>query len=580
MTNFADNAIFPLSFSTQRPTPATDLYLRDPATRKLADFFEAKGLPALKKEDRAEEFYEDWISFQASNRIYASLLSPKEFSTRGNQLDLLRLTRFLEVFAYFSPAHGYSFQVSFLGLFSILMGSNAALKKQAVATLEAGGLFAFGISEQHHGSDLLGNEFAVKNIAPGRFIASGGKYYIGNANCAAIVSILARKVDDRPGSHSKRAMPILFALRPKEAKGYGNVRKIPTVGVRSAFVGQFEVTDHEFPESDLIAEGRDAWDAVLGTVTLGKFFLGFGSIGICERALQETTEHLTRRILYGKPVIQMPHIASLMCQAYARLTAMKLYAYRALDYLHAASENDRRYLLLNAIQKAKVSTEGVKVMALLSECIGAKGFESETYFEMALRDIQLIPGLEGSTHVNLSLAAQFIPKYFNDPDRSLAEPKSLAAQNASDENSYLMQARGGNPQKVAFPFYLTAFLPHLTIASARAFAFQARAFRWFLNANSQLPNDDMQVTMAIADGFAMIVYGQLVAENCIHCAVPREIVSVIFQLLAQDLAVCGLKLASNYKLEGAAQESLGRMVRVAKTAKSDWDFILQKLAAN
>ena len=87
----------------------------------------------------------------------------------------------------------------------------------------------------------------------------------------------------------------------------------------------------------------------------------------------------------------MPHIRATTAQAYARLTAMKLYAYRALDYVHAASADDRRYLLFCAVQKAKVSTEGVKVMSLLSECIGAKGFESDTYFEMALRDSSSSP---------------------------------------------------------------------------------------------------------------------------------------------------------------------------------------------
>jgi len=89
---------------------------------------------------------------------------------------------------------------------------------------------------------------------------------------------------------------------------------------------------------------------------------------------------------------------------------MKLYAYRALDYVHAANATDRRHILFCAVQKAKVSTEGVRVMALLSECINAKGFESDTYFETALRDIQLIPGLEGSTHINLDMTAQFIDR--------------------------------------------------------------------------------------------------------------------------------------------------------------------------
>ena len=172
---------------------------------------------------------------------------------------------------------------------------------------------------------------------------------------------------------AKRAPFVLFALRPRQAAGFGKVRKIRTLGVRAGFVGEFEVINHTLPESDLVAEGRVAWDAVLGTVTLGKFFLGFGSIGICEHAFEEAVAHLKSRILYGKPVTEMPHIRAALAQARARLIAMKLYAYRTLDYVHAASAEDRRYLFYCAVQKAKVSTEGVKVMALLSECVGAKG---------------------------------------------------------------------------------------------------------------------------------------------------------------------------------------------------------------
>ena len=78
----------------------------------------------------------------------------------------------------------------------------------------------------------------------------------------------------------------------------------------------------------------------------------------------------------------MPHIRAATAIAFARLTAMKLYAYRALDYLQAAGADDRRYLLFNAVQKARVSTEGVKVMGCSSECIGARGFEADTYFEI------------------------------------------------------------------------------------------------------------------------------------------------------------------------------------------------------
>jgi acyl-CoA dehydrogenase len=140
-------------------------------------------------------WYQDWIDFQAGHGLYAALLSPKQYSSRGHQFDLRRLTRFLEAFAFCSPAHAYSLHVSFLGLFPILLGGNEPLKREAVAALEAGGLFAFAVSERGHGSDLMANEFTVSPDG----VATGEKYYIGTVNAAAIVSVLPRSSSSPSG---------------------------------------------------------------------------------------------------------------------------------------------------------------------------------------------------------------------------------------------------------------------------------------------------------------------------------------------------------------------------------------------
>src|SRR5882672_5023932 len=142
------NPIYPQSFTVENQSPAAPAYLSDPLIQKTAHFFESKGLARLKAEDRNEDWYPDWIAYQSKHNIYATALSPKSLSNLGGQFDLLRYTNLLEVFAYFSPAHGYSLQVTFLGLFAILMGDNAALKREAVTALENGGLLAFGISER------------------------------------------------------------------------------------------------------------------------------------------------------------------------------------------------------------------------------------------------------------------------------------------------------------------------------------------------------------------------------------------------------------------------------------------------
>lgn len=578
------DAVCPLVLSTVGPTPGAGAYLADPAARRLLEFFEAKGLAALKEEDRREQWYDDWLAYQAGHGLYAAVLSPKAYSAAGREFDLLRYARFLEVFGYCSAAHGYSLQVTSLGLFAIMAGSNPDLKREAVAAVEAGGLLAFAVSERDHGADLLGNAFTVRDAGPGRFVAGGSKFYIGNANSAAMIAVLAKKEGRRVAAagEARRAPMAVFALRPGRSPGFGNVRKIHTLGVRSGFVGAFDVAGHEFPESDVVADGRGAWDAVFAAITLGKFFLGFGSVGICEHALAEAAAHLTSRILYGKPVLAMPHIRSLAAQAYARLAAMKLYAYRAVDYARAATAADRRYVLFCAVQKAKVSTEGVRVMALLSECVGAKGFEADTFFEMALRDAQLIPGLEGSTHVNLALAAQFIPRYFDHPDAALGEPGSLVAGGQpAGENEYLWEARTGALHTVAFPPYLRAYRPLRHVPNVRTFARQAKALRLCLRAGrcKRALAAGTETALALGQCLATVAYGQLIAENAARLGVAPALVSAVFHLLVNDLSGSALALASSPDLGPAGRALVRRVVAVPRTSRADWDDVAGRVIA-
>src|SRR6185312_9525399 len=92
-----------------------------------------------------------------------------------------------------------------------------------------------------------------------------------------------------------------------------------------------------------------------------------------------------------------------------------LFADRAVDYFRSAGPDDRRYLLFNPITKMKVTTEGERVVALLADVIAAKGFEKDTYFEMAARDIRALPRLEGTVHVNMALVLKFMAGYLTNP---------------------------------------------------------------------------------------------------------------------------------------------------------------------
>ena len=189
---------------------------------------------------------------------------------------------------------------------------------------------------------------------------------------------------------------------------------------------------------------------------------------------------------------------------------------------------------------------------------------------MALRDAQLIPGLESSAHINLGLAAQFISRYFGRPNKDLNEPPSLCAEEAaSTENPYLMEARTNAVHTIAFAPLLRAYAAHKKLPNIKRFARQTKAFRDFartLRAQRSAVTDT-QLAMALGQCVAIIAYGQLLAENASRLGVPEEMLSAIFQFLVADLSVAALSLASLPELEMPNRSLVRRMIVIPATAQ-------------
>ena len=88
--------------------------------------------------------------------------------------------------------------------------------------------------------------------------------------------------------------------------------------------------------------------------------------------------------------------------------------------MRSASADDRRYLLYSPLTKAKVTSEGERVITALWDVIAAKGVEKDTFFETVAREIGLLPRLEGTVHINIGLLAKFMPNYPVRPERRAA----------------------------------------------------------------------------------------------------------------------------------------------------------------
>ena len=497
---------------------------------KTIAFFENKGKAGIKEDDKERTWYSEFLEFIGENKIFAQLLTPEqEALDADSRWDMWRIQQFNEILGFYGLPYWYTWQVSILGLGPIWMSDKKKAKKRAAELLQKGAVFAFGLSEREHGADIYSTSMTLSKQEDGSYLANGSKYYIGNANKAEMVSTFGKieGTDD-----------YVFFVSNSQKDHYKLIKN--TVNSQN-YVGEYRLENYPVSKDDILHVGKAAWNAALNTVNVGKYNLGWASIGMCTHAFYEAINHAANRSLYGMYVTDFPHVKRLFTDAYTRLTAMKLYASRAADYMRTASKDDRRYLLFDPVVKMKVTTEGETVINLLWDVIAAKGFEKDTFFEMATRDIRALPKLEGTVHVNIALIVKFMQNYLF---ASAEYPEIGTVTEARNDDFLFDQGEARGLSKIQFDDYSKAYdlfdTPNVNIFKKQIEDFKTLLVKAAATAE-QSKDTDMMLT--VGNLFTTIVYGQLILENAKLQKLEADVVDQIFDFMVRDFSNYALTLA-------------------------------------
>jgi acyl-CoA dehydrogenase len=539
--------------------------------RKTVEFFEAKGKTRLKADYHAHVWYADFLEFVRRERIFATISTPAGYGAPDARWDTWRICEFAEILGFYGLQYWYTWQVTVLGLGPIWMSRNEDVKRRAARLLEDGAIFAFGLSERQHGADIYSTEMTLTPVGEGRYVANGRKYYIGNGNTAAIVSTFGKLGGRGTGARDY----VFFAVDPCRER----YELVKNVVASQNFVSEYALHDYPITEGDILAKGQDAWDNALNTVNVGKFNLGWATIGICTHAFYEAIRHAANRRLYGMHVTDMSHVRRMFVDAYARLVAMKLFALRAADYMRSASSQDRRYLLYNPMVKMKVTTQGEDVINLLWDAIAAKGFEKDMYFEQAAVDIRALPKLEGTVHVNIALIVKFMPSFFFAPEELPEVPRR---DDAANDDFLFAQGPARGLGSIRFHDYRKS-LASWDLPNVALLAEQIEVFREML---ATAPPDEAQrkdVDFLLAGGelFALAVYAQLILENARTYGVDPALVDQIFEVLVRDFSRHAVELhgrrASNEQQMAFALRMIRKPIEDAARYDRVWNEMVLPL---
>ena len=509
----------------------------DPESRRLLlatiEWFESRGKERLKHDDRERVWYEEYLDFLGQEGLFTKFLTPaaEARDSADKRWDTARIAAFNEISAFYGLQYWYTWQVSILGLGPIWQSDNSAAKERAAMLLDGGAIFAFGLSEKAHGADIYSTDMVLTPEGDG-FRATGGKYYIGNGNLAGMVSVFGRRADvEGPEGY-------VFFAADSQHPSYELVKNVVN---SQSYVSEFRLNDYPVRPQDVLHTGKDAFYAALNTVNIGKFNLGFASIGISEHAFYEAIAHADARILYGNRVTDFPHVRQAFTDAYARLVAMKLFGGRAIDYMRSAGPDDRRYLLFNPITKMKVTTEGERVIDLLWDVIAAKGFEKDMYFEMAARDIRALPKLEGTVHVNMALVLKFMGSYLFNPGEYEPVP---VRRDAADDDFLFRQGPAKGLGGIQFHDWRATYADFVGVPNVERFTEQAEGLAELLTTAppDEDQRQDLDFLLTLGELFTLIVYGQLILEQAALADVDLDTIDQIFDVLVRDFSAYALAL--------------------------------------
>ena len=245
--------------------------------RKTIEFFETKGKRRLKEDYHARVWYADFLDFVQRERIFATMCTPAGYGRRRRALGHLAHLRVRRDPRLLRAA----VLVHLAGL--------RARPRPDLDEPERGGQAAHRAAargRRHLRLRPLGEGARRRHLLDRHGAHARRRGRATRRAAASTTSATATRPRSSRRSASSPARERLRLLRRRPAARALRVRAERRARARTTSPSS---RSHDYPltEADILHKGRDAWDAALNTVNIGKYNLGWASIGICTHALYE-----------------------------------------------------------------------------------------------------------------------------------------------------------------------------------------------------------------------------------------------------------------------------------------------------
>src|SRR5882757_2002934 len=255
------------------------------------------------------------------------------------------------------------------------------------------------LTEPGAGTDLQGIQTTARHDASGDYVVNGTKMWITNARYADPLPVLVKTDPDATPAH--RGMSVL--LVEADSPGFEVTADIGKLGYKGTESCEVVLRDVRVPASQLLGgvEGRGLQQA-LSALETGRINIAARSVGIAQRAYDESLSYARDRTAFGQPIGEFQAVQLRLAEIAVRLQAARLMTYWAASRMDDGVRMDTE----SGMAKIFASESALECATDAMRIHGGYGYSTEFEVERLYRDAPLMSIGEGTNDVLRGVVAK------------------------------------------------------------------------------------------------------------------------------------------------------------------------------
>ena len=364
-------------------------------TRKtVRDFAEREIVPKSMEYDESQEFPHAWAKKMGELGLMGVFV-PEKYGGAG--LDSVSYAITIEELSRADASAGVIAAVcNGLVCEPILKYGTEDQKEAYLAPVARGEwIGAYALTEPGSGSDAAAMR-STAALEGDTWVLNGTKAFVTNATVAKIVIAYART---GPKKHDISAFII-----PTDARGFSVLKKENKMGIRASDTALLGFDNLRLPRECLLGEIHKGFTIAMATLDGGRIGIAAQSLGIAQRALEESLKYSKEREAFGQRIADLQGIQWKLADMATEIEAARLLTYRAARM----KDEGHRHTYESSVAKLFASEASHRAVDHAVQIHAGYGFIKDYIVEKLYRDQRVTEIYEGTSEIQRLVIARSV----------------------------------------------------------------------------------------------------------------------------------------------------------------------------